>query len=158
MNVRDLDGLEVPPLPDGFRFITMQDSGDVDAFVLGHRAAWESNDLTPEKYEIVMSMWPYRRDLDVAVQAPDGGLVARAIAWFDEGNAIAELEPVGTDPRYRQRGLGAACNLFAMQQARDSGATSMMVGCRGDDNYPVPRKLYQSVGFKAISRDVAYRK
>ena len=158
MNVRDLDGLDVPTLPDGYRFVTMQDVGDVEAFVSGHRRAWESEDLTVEKYEVVMSMSPYRSDLDVAVQAADGTLVSRAIAWLDERNAVAELEPVGTDPLFRRHGLGAACNLFAMSQARAAGATAMMVGCRGDENYPVPRRLYQSVGFEAISRDMAYRK
>ena len=30
---------------------------------------------------------------------------------------------------------------------RAGGATTALVACRGDDAYPVPRALYESVGF-----------
>jgi hypothetical protein len=30
--------------------------------------------------------------------------------------------------------------------------------CRGDAAYPVPAKLYESVGVREISRQVAYRR
>jgi hypothetical protein len=30
--------------------------------------------------------------------------------------------------------------------------------CRGDSAYPVPAKLYESVGFREVSRHLAYRR
>ena len=156
VNTRSLDDLAGPVVPDGFDLVTLADVGDVESFVDGHRRAWEGSSLTAERYATVMATWPYRADLDVGVRAPDGTIVARATAWLDEENATAELEPVGTDAAHRQRGLGRACNLFALHQAKAAGATSAVVGCRGDDHYPIPRRLYWSIGFTPIARDIAY--
>ncbi|HEX4905543.1 MAG TPA: hypothetical protein VFU93_08830 [Acidimicrobiales bacterium] len=153
LNTRSLDAIEPPVVPDGYELVTID---DVEAFVDGHRRAWEGSSLTAERYETVMATWPYRADLDVGIRAPDGTIVSRATAWLDEANRTVELEPVGTDAAHRQRGLGRACNLFALLQARAAGATSAIVGCRGDDHYPVPRRLYWSIGFTPIARDVAY--
>ena len=155
-NTRSLDDLADAPLPDGYELVTLAESGDVEAFVDGHRRAWEGSSLTAERYATVMSSWPYRADLDVGVRAPDGTIVSRATAWLDAQSATAELEPVGTDPAFRQRGLARACNLFALRQAKAAGATTGMVGCRGDDDYPIPRRLYWSIGFTPMARDVAY--
>jgi hypothetical protein len=30
--------------------------------------------------------------------------------------------------------------------------------CRGDDEYPIPKRLYESVGFRQHSRSLAFRK
>jgi len=158
LNARDLDALPEPTLPDGFRHVTMADVPDVAGFVTAHCAAWEGSSLSVPLYESVMHTWPYRADLDVAVQAPDGTLVATANVWLDEVNGTAELEPVGTDAAYRRLGLARAMCLFAMHRARDAGARTMLVASRGDDAYPIPRQLYWSMGFEPISRDVLYRR
>ena len=152
VNTRSLDDLAEPVVPDGFELVTID---DVEAFVAGHRRAWEGSTLTAERYATVMAPWPYRADLDVGVRATDGSIVSRATAWLDDTGTV-ELEPVGTAVDHRQRGLGTACNLFALHQARAAGATTAMVGCRGDDHYPVPRRLYWSIGFSPIARDIAY--
>lgn len=153
LNTRSLDDLATPVVPDGFELVTID---DVEAFVDGHRRAWEGSSLTAERYDAVMATWPYRADLDVGVRAPDGTIVSRATAWLDDANGTVELEPVGTDAAHRQRGLGRACNLFALHQAKAAGATTATVGCRGDEHYPVPRRLYWSIGFTPIARDIAY--
>ena len=155
VNTRALEELADPVLPDGFELVTIEQS-DVAAFVDGHRRAWEGSSLTAERYATVMSSWPYRTDLDVGVRAPDGTIVSRATGWLDERNATVELEPVGTDPALRRRGLARVCNLFALHQARAAGARTAIVGCRGDDDYPIPRRLYWSIGFSPIARDIAY--
>ena len=71
---------------------------------------------------------------------------------------MGELEPVGTDPRFRRRGLGRAVNLFGLERLREVGARAAIVGCRGDDGHPAPRRLYESVGFTELSRNVRYVK
>lgn len=157
MNTRSLEHLEEPRLPDGFRFLTMETSGDVEAFVQGHCTAWQSTDLTVAAYEHVMATPPYQPELDVAVSDKDGVVVARATGWLDAQNKTIALEPVGTDPAQRRQGLGRAINLFALHAGRAAGATTGVVGCRGDSAYPVPEKLYRSVGFGPISRDSLFR-
>ena len=52
--------------------------------------------------------------------------------------------------------IGRAVNLFALHCLRAEGATVGLVECRGDAAYPVPAKLYESVGFREISRQLAY--
>jgi hypothetical protein len=46
--------------------------------------------------------------------------------------------------------------LSGLQRFRDAGATQAIVGCRGDDAYPVPKRLYQSVGFSELTRELPF--
>jgi len=55
-------------------------------------------------------------------------------------------------------GLGRAVDLFALQRLREEGATTALVACCGDDAYPVPLRLYESVGFREQWRRLAYRR
>ena len=71
-------------------------------------------------------------------------------------NRVGELEPVGTHEAHQRKGLGRAVNLFALQRLRDEGATEALVACRGDAAYPIPRKLYASVGFREVERFVSF--
>jgi ribosomal protein S18 acetylase RimI-like enzyme len=158
LNSRPLGDVGEPVLPAGFRLETMAEIGDVAGRVAVHRAAWEGSRMTVERYELIMRTPPYAPELDCVVQAPDGELVASALAWFDPELALGELEPVGTHVAHRQRGLGRAVNLFALQRLRDAGATEAIVACRGDDDYPIPKRLYTSVGFTEMSRQIPYIK
>ena len=157
LNIRPLREIEPPALPAGFR---LRNAGEVDraAIVALERAAWHPSRFTLESLLNVRSTWPYRDDLAVFVEAPDGTLVASALVWYDEINRTAELEPVGTDPGYRQLGLGRAVSVFGLHQARAVGATDGVVSCRGDENYPVPRRLYGSIGFRELTRDLVFAK
>jgi ribosomal protein S18 acetylase RimI-like enzyme len=65
---------------------------------------------------------------------------------------VAEFEPLGTDPGYRQRGLGRALLLLGLKRFRDVGATDALVGSRGDEGHPLPTLLYESIGFRELSR------
>ena len=159
LNVRGLEEIEVPHLPSGFRLLTMADSdADMAARVAVHQASWRElgTRVTQETYANVVRTWPYRPDLDLVVEAPDGSYAAFALAWYDPENRVGELEPVGTDPRFRHRGLGRAVNLYALERLREVGARRAIVGSRGDDGYPVPRRLYESVGFRELSRNLRY--
>jgi ribosomal protein S18 acetylase RimI-like enzyme len=158
LNARSLGNIEEPAVPDGFGLKTMADVRDVTKRVAGHRAAWDGSRMTVERYQGVMHTPPYVPELDCVLEGPDGRLVASAIAWFDPDLALGELEPVGTHAGYRRRGLGRAVNLFALQRLRDAGATRAIVACRGDDDYPIPKRLYESVGFRELSRQIPYIK
>lgn len=156
LNMRDLREIEEPTLPAGYRLTTMREIRDVARRVAVHRAAWEPSTLTEEKYAGAMSTWPYRADLDFVVEAPDGSLAASALGWYDEANRVGELEPVGTHSDHRRLGLARAVMLFGMQRFREAGATHAIVGCRGDAGYPVPKLVYESIGFRELSRDMPF--
>jgi len=158
MNMRDLREIEEPSPPPGYSLKTMREIDDIERRVAVHRAAWEPSALTLDKYAAAMSTWPYRPDFDFVVEAPDGSLACSALGWYDEANRIGEFEPVGTRPDHRRLGLASAAMLFGMQRFRDVGAMHATVACRGDANYPVPKLVYESIGFKELSREMPYTK
>lgn len=139
-------------MPDGFRFRTADEAGP-RAAVQAHVDAWAPSTYTAEGYEGVRQTPPYRSDLHVLVEAPDGTMAASTIMWLDAANGTAQFEPVGTHPRYRRRGLGRAMLLHGMHLARQAGARHMTVACLGAPGHPGARGLYYRVGFRKFTRD-----
>lgn len=147
----------LPTLPDGFTFRTVDPGKDLHERVEVHRAVWEPSRVTEESYRNVMQAWPYRPDLDCVIQAPDGRFAAYVLCWYDEQNAVGELEPVGTHPDYRRRGLGAAACEYALERLREEGARQAIVYAGGRDEDHPARSLYESVGFRRHSRAIELR-
>jgi GNAT superfamily N-acetyltransferase len=159
LNFRTLDDLEAPKVPDGYAFRTVADHGDdIAKRVEVHQASWAAlgTRVSLDTYPGVMETWPYRSDLDFVLEAGDGTPVAFALGWYDESNRLGEFEPVGTHPDYRRLGLGRAINLFGLHRFREAGATAAIVASRGDDAHAAPRRLYESVGFRELSRQLVF--
>lgn len=151
-----LDGrLPGPTVPAGFSLRHVCE-GDADRRARVHRAAFSPSRVSTESYINVMNGWPYRNGLDWVIEAPDGDFAAFALAWLDEENRVGELEPVGADPSYRRLGLARAASLAALHALKAAGADSAVVYPRGDDAYPVPARLYGSLGFEPQARTVTY--
>jgi ribosomal protein S18 acetylase RimI-like enzyme len=155
---RDLDDLPGPVVPPGYSLRSVRSDHDLAQRVAIHRAAFASSYVTEESYRSLMDAWPYRTDLDCVVVATDGTFVSSCLAWLDERNGAGVLEPVGTHPDHRRRGLGSAACLEALIRLRDAGATQAVVAARGDDAYPSARGLYTSIGFREHTRNVTYRR
>jgi predicted N-acetyltransferase YhbS len=153
----DLDGVpdEEPTLPPGYRLDHTTEASLADR-VATHRAAFDPSRVTVESYRQVRACWPYRDDLDVTVVDRDGVVVAACLAWYDDATHAGLLEPVATRPEHERRGLAAAACTEALRRLRAAGATVVTVAARGDDAYPGPRRLYERIGFRPASRDVAY--
>ena len=83
-----------------------------------HVDAWHPSRLTLAALEGAQRTWPYRPDLHVLIEAPDGILAATAIMWLDELNKTAEFEQVGTHRDYRRLGLGQALLLHGIGLAK----------------------------------------
>lgn len=156
-NDRTLDDVPEPVLVEGFRFLTAEDVSVADA-VKAHRAAWPKSSLNEAAFERVKQTWPYRPDLHVLIEAPGGTLAATAIIWLDEESQTAEFEPVGTHTEFRRQGLGTALQLRGMQLAKSAGANRMLVACMGAPAHQAALKMYYGVGFRQLSRDLAYIK
>jgi len=155
-NSRSLEEVEEPRVPDGYRLTTMAEYDNTASRSAAHRSAFSPSRFTDEVYAVVRETWPYRADLDCVAVAPDGSVASYTLAWLDEENGVGEFEPVGTHEAHLRRGLARAVNLFALQRLRDEGATEALVGCRGDEAYPIPCRLYESVGFRELARYVSY--
>lgn len=144
-----LTELDDPVLEEGFtlRYVEQREADERAAC---HRTAWSDfgSRVSARSYGQVMNTWPYRPGLDWVVQAPDGEMVANALGWIDAVNGVGLLEPVGCSPAFRRRGLAKAVNRAVLRSLGDAGATTAVVGPRGDGDYPVPAMLYRSIGFE----------
>jgi ribosomal protein S18 acetylase RimI-like enzyme len=155
-NSRALDTIDDPSVPGRFRLATMADYDGFASRSAAHRSAFAPSRFTDVVYETVRREAPWRAELDCVVVDPDGAVAAYALAWLDERNRVGELEPVGVRDDLQRRGLGRAVCLHALHQLRAHGAETALVGSRGDDAYPGPRALYESIGFRELWRDLAY--
>src|SRR4051794_2690461 len=143
-NVRELaDAPGLPPLPEGFRYRTVEPADLVERVAI-HRDVWAPSRVTESSYRQVMAAWPYRGSLDCVVQAPDGRFAAYVLAWPDDENGVGLFEPVGTREEFRRRGLGAAVCTFGLQRLHEEGMRHAAVGC---DAEPACA-LYESIGFR----------
>ncbi|MBF6302447.1 GCN5 family acetyltransferase [Nocardia amamiensis] len=157
-HTRSLLDLPEPELPAGFIACSVRGAEDLSDRVTVHQKAWNSARVTVQSYRDIMSSWPYRPELDWIVEAPSGEFVANCHIWYDEDNRVGLIEPVGTVPQYRRRGLSRAVCLTALAALRDAGAAMAVVSPRGDDGYPIPQNLYRSIGFQPYARTHTYVK
>jgi ribosomal protein S18 acetylase RimI-like enzyme len=148
---RDLTDLPRITVPAGFTLRPMRPE-DALAWITMHASAFGETSLTPQRYQEMMAIWPYRPEFAVLVQAPDGTGAAYCQGWFDELNGIGEFEPVGTSARYRRLGLARAACVAVLHAFAAAGGARAVVYSRGDDAYPVPRQVYGSLGFTAVTR------
>lgn len=143
----DLAWLPQSSLPEGYSVRAVH-PGEHEARSAVHRAAWSATSkVSAEAYERLMATPPYRPRLDWVVLDPEGEMVASCLVWLDDITRVALVEPVGCVPDHRGRGLAASVSIAALAAARSAGATTGLVCPRGDDDYPLPQRIYQSIGF-----------
>lgn len=147
----------VPALPDGFTVRPTHGDTEVPARAALDREIWSPTSLPEPVFREMTRRYPYRRDFDQVVEAPDGRLVAYVLGWYDEVNGCGEFEPVGTVPQFRRLGLSRAVGISVLRAFRDAGGELALVYARGDDGYPVPRQVYAALGFRPHGRTVTYR-
>jgi ribosomal protein S18 acetylase RimI-like enzyme len=151
---RRLDDLaDLPPSALPVRSVN---TSDLIRRVDVHRSAFHPSRLTPASYATVMAAPLYRPDLDVVGVAPDGSFAAFALGWFDPALAAVELEPVGTHADHRRAGYARAACAEVLRRARAAGARDAVVWSVVA-NEPAGR-LYRSLGFRPVSRDVPWRR
>lgn len=143
----DLAWLPRANLPEGYT-VRAVEPGEHVARSAVHRAAWSATSkVSAPAYERLMRTPPYRADLDWVVVDDDGVMVASCLTWLDTVTRVALVEPVGCLPEHRGRGLAGAVSIAALAAARAAGARTGLVCPRGDDDHPVPQRIYRSIGF-----------
>jgi GNAT superfamily N-acetyltransferase len=145
-----------PPLPAGYVVRVVGDRvEDLRRRVEVHRAAFAPSRFTLERYRQARGSRSYRPELDIVVEAPDGSLAAFCLGWYDEESAVGELEPVGTHPVHRRKGLARAACLGALREIAAAGGDTAVVyhhaGSGAGD-------LYRSLGFEEFGRTLRFER
>lgn len=101
--------------------------------------------MTKKRYEHYRSASFYHEELDIVAVDPSGDFAAFCTGRIDPVSKIAELEPVGTHPAHRQKGLARAVILECLKRLAKHKPTAVVI--LGAAPSEAARKLYESVGF-----------
>jgi len=139
--------------PEGFevRSVRVQDLEEIARgirVVFGH-GEW----FTKEVLEQTSRASFYHDDLDLVVVDPDGKIASFCTFRLDSPSGVAELEPMGTLPEYRGRGLAKAllCEGFRRLEKYDP----KLLYIDGAADNPAANRLYEATGF-TVRHDYYY--
>jgi ribosomal protein S18 acetylase RimI-like enzyme len=155
--VRDLDGEPArAALPRGFEIISLTPAL-ADPYVELHRAAWsrpkEPSTYDRHQHDLVTAMPGFRFDLVPIIAATDGRFSAYCMSWWDPLSASVEIEPLGTHPDFRRKGLARAIVLEVVRRSSRLGAKYVLVWATSSN--PEAKALYLSagLGIRRVLRD-----
>ena len=125
-----------------------------------HREAWSElahigikgarSNFTPEVYLSLRAAPLYDPALDIVVEGPGGQLVSNCLCWTDPASGIGVVEPVGTTPAWRGRGLAQLAILEGLRRLRERGMTCARVGAV---HFNAPAiAAYAACGFEQFDR------
>jgi ribosomal protein S18 acetylase RimI-like enzyme len=107
-------------LPPGFRITTLAENGNTAERIALENSIWGVK-LDEVWFRGKSSAPSYSLDWDLLVVSPEGRQVAACLVWIDSRNHLAEIDPLGTHPDYRGRGLARALVLESFRRMRASG-------------------------------------
>jgi N-acetylglutamate synthase-like GNAT family acetyltransferase len=90
------------------------------------------------------------RSLHTLIVTTEGDYCAYCGIWYDVSTSYAVIEPVVTHPDYRQRGLGRAAVLAAVNKCADMGAQHVYVGSS--------QQFYYQLGFRPLPASTFWRR
>ena len=89
---------------------------EVQSSVFGHM-----RHMTKKRYDLYRRASFYNEELDIVAVAPNGEFAAFCTGRIDPVSKIAELEPVGTHPDHRKKGLAKVVILECLKRLEKSG-------------------------------------
>lgn len=153
-SVFEIGELPKPQLPEGFTLQSMADENDIEkrreAFGRGFNHQRPVEWPTAFSYRELQKAPDYHPAQDLTIVGPEGNHVSFCIVWYDNHNQIGSLEPVGTHPDYRRRGLAREVVLEAIRRVAALGATEVWVGSG--------QHFYEAVGFDKALVSYAWKK
>ena len=127
----------VSPIPDGFRLADRSDSRGTH-----HLVPRNGTQVAERLAECSL----YRRDLDLAVYAPDGQVAGYGLFWADPFTGVGLVEPMRTHDRYQGMGLARHVLTAGLNRLAARGCSRLKVGYTfGND---ASRRLYLGAGFR----------
>lgn len=130
----------VSPLPDGYSLHNRA----TDATSVHHFA--ERSGAEVESRLQATSL--YRPDLDMSVFDEHGDVAAYGLFWHDPVTGVGLVEPIGTNPQHRGKGLARHVVTSGLDKLADAGSRRMKVSYEGDNTAAVA--LYRSAGFEPV--------
>ena len=134
-------------LPTGYSIVSMAEENDLHKI---NRVLWRgfNHPGEPSESEIPgriksQSGPDFRKDITLAVKAPNGDFAAYCGMWYTPEIDYAVVEPVATDPDFRRMGLGKAVVLEGVRRCFAEGANAVYVGSG--------QQFYKDIGFKPIA-------
>lgn len=159
VNEQLLDGeLEKPQAPKDYTIRSMSENIELlKRHEIGYKVfnpIEEFEPSIPEYFYARINAPMYRKDLDIVTEYKDGTLASCCILWYDEVSKTGVLEPVGTHPDHRRKGLGKVVILEALNRLKALGGKASYVICHGEQRLA----FYESAGFKSYDKGGFWRK
>ncbi len=151
--------IPIAVLPASCQIRTMAEIGDISNRAEAQRVVWHPwtvGNVSNDDYAYFMRLPGYDRELDVVAIAPDGIIASYVNGWIDPVNRIGDFGPVGARPAYRRQGLTRAVLLECLRRMQARGMDRVCVST-GVSNLSAIR-LYESVGFKVVTKYLEYVK
>jgi len=125
----ELRGFEQKSLPAQYTLQSMAEENDVEKRreIFGRSFDHENPKEWPSAfaYRELQKAPDYRKEHDLVIVAPDGAYAACCIVWLDTVNRIGHLEPLGTHPDHRRKGLAEGIVREGIRRLKAKGATRM---------------------------------
>ena len=143
-------------LPEGFKIVCMSDRWD---FFKYNRVMWRgfghAGEPSQEREDIewrktMLSSPHLNPDLVVAVVSPNGNYASHCGLWHLPGQIYSYIEPLVTDPDYRNLGLGKAALFEALKRTEAMGAKEAYV-CSD-------QQFYYNLGFYPLTTETVWKK
>jgi GNAT superfamily N-acetyltransferase len=154
---KPLDNARVEPvaLPQGFVIKPMETLEEMQRFHLAVKAVFGFEDSV-EVYQIVQQAPSYVPELDLIIVSEGSEVAAFCTAWLDGESGVAELEPVGTVPDHRKKGLGAALVAEASNRLRFLDCRKVTVNSWSES--VGANRLYEAAGLQAEAKILGWEK
>lgn len=143
-------------LPPGFVVKSLAEAGDPAGRIRVEALTFGNKELDAAWYRAKSSAPGYDPVWDLGIVAPSGEWVAFALAWPDQEYGLAEIDPVGTHPDHRRRGLAKALLSELFRRLAAAGLVRAYIGS-GAEPYHANR-LYESLGPSARAIEHAWVK
>jgi len=132
-------------VPEGFevRSVRPRDFDEIAKCiraVFGH-GEWFTGDVLDETSQASF----YHEDLDLVAVNWEGKIVSFCTFRLDDPSGVTELEPMGTLPEYRGRGLAKALLSEGIRRLEKYDPTLLYIGGAADN--PAANRLYDVMGF-----------
>lgn len=131
-------------LPAGYQFMTMAEYGDITGRLVLENKIWNRIDLDEAWFRGKSSAPTYSPDWDLLVVDPEGQPAASSLIWVYASSESGEIEPLGTHPDHRGRGLARAMVLETFHRLRARGMRYAYIASDPDPNYAA-NHLYASL-------------
>jgi GNAT superfamily N-acetyltransferase len=130
-----------PILPEGYQIRSMREVDDPPARVELENRIWDAS-LDEDWFRGKSSAPSYSLDWDLVAVSPEGNLAAASLVWRYPENGAAEIDPLGTAPDYRRKGLARAIVLESVRRLQKANSEIMYIASDARDG--ILKRFYTS--------------